>query len=305
MRQRDTGGLACGSFRSLPRRARFGGRCRFVLYPRGLCWAHGEACDASMEKALYRPVALIPVYNHAATLPAVVEAVRAAGLPCLLVDDGSEAACAAVMDGLAAHSADNGSVLLIRLAQNGGKGAAVAAGLRHALDLGYTHALQVDADGQHDFSAIARFIEASRVQPDALIGGLPVYQSDAPKSRRYGRWVMRIWVWINTLSTRIPDAMCGFRVYPLRDCIKLLNSERLGRRMDFDPEILVRLFWRAVPMRWLPVAVHYPQDGVSHFKLWRDNLLLSWMHTRLFFGMLYRAPRLVRRCVGDCAKATR
>jgi len=258
-----------------------------------------------MEKALHRPVALIPVYNHAATLPAVVEAVRAAGLPCLLVDDGSEAGCAAVMDELAAHSADSGSVLLTRLAQNGGKGAAVAVGLRRALELGYTHTLQVDADGQHDLSAIARFIEASRAQPDALIGGLPVYQSDAPKSRRYGRWVMRIWVWINTLSTSIPDAMCGFRVYPLRASVELLNSETLGRRMDFDPEILVRLFWRGVPMRWLPVRVHYPQGGVSHFNLLRDNLLLSWMHTRLFFGMLYRSPRLVRRRVGVRAKAAR
>jgi len=258
-----------------------------------------------MKDAPPRPVALIPVYNHAATLPAVVEAVRAVGLPCLLVDDGSEAGCASVMDGLVTSATAAGGVLLIRLHQNSGKGAAVAAGLRHALELGYTHALQIDADGQHDLAAIAAFVEASRAEPDALVGGLPVYAANAPKSRLYGRWVMRIWVWINTLSTRIPDAMCGFRVYPLRACVELLNSERLGRRMDFDPEILVRLFWRGVPMRWLSVAVHYPQDGVSHFKLWRDNLLLSWMHTRLFFGMLYRAPRLLRRHLGNNFKAAR
>jgi len=256
-----------------------------------------------MKDALPHPVALIPVYNHAATLPSVVEAVRAAGLPCLLVDDGSEERCAAVMDKLVADFAGKCGVSLIRLAQNGGKGAAVAAGLRRALELGYTHALQIDADGQHDFLAIPRFVKASRAQPDALIGGVPVYQADAPKSRLYGRWVMRIWVWINTLSASIPDAMCGFRVYPLRASVEVLNAETLGRRMDFDPEILVRLFWRGVPMRWLPVAVHYPQDGVSHFKLVRDNLLLSWMHTRLFFGMLYRSPRLLRRRVGNSPNA--
>jgi len=256
-----------------------------------------------MKDALHRPVALIPVYNHAATLPVVVEAVRAAGLPCLLVDDGSEAGCAAVMDKLVAASAGDGGVSLIRLARNGGKGAAVAAGLRRALELGYTHALQIDADGQHDFLAISRFVDASRAQPDTLIGGLPVYEADAPKSRLYARWVMRIWVWINTLSTSIPDAMCGFRVYPLRASVELLNAEALGRRMDFDPEILVRLFWRGVPMRWLPVTVNYPKNGISHFKLVRDNLLLSWMHTRLFWGMLWRAPRLLRRRVGNHPKA--
>jgi len=258
-----------------------------------------------MKDASPRLIALIPVYNHAATLPSVVEAVRAAGLPCLLVDDGSEVGCAAAMDELVADSFGESGVSLIRLAQNGGKGAAVAAGLRRALDLGYTHALQVDADGQHDLSSIARFIEASRKQPDALIGGIPVYAADAPKGRLYGRWVMRIWVWVNTLSTSIPDAMCGFRVYPLRASVEVLNSETLGRRMDFDPEILVRLFWRGVPMRWLPVAVHYPKNGVSHFKLVRDNLLLSWMHTRLFFGMLYRSPRLLRRRVGNHSKGPR
>jgi len=256
-----------------------------------------------MKDTLHRPVALIPVYNHAATLPAVVEAVRASGLSCLLVDDGSEAGCAAVIDELVADSAENYSVSLIRLAQNSGKGAAVAAGLRRAWELGYTHALQIDADGQHDFLAIPRFVDASRTQPAALIGGLPVYEADAPKSRLYGRWFMRIWVWINTLSVRIPDAMCGFRVYPLRVSVELLDEEFLGRRMDFDPEILVRLFWRGVPMCWLPVAVHYPEDGVSHFKLWRDNLLLSWMHTRLFFGMLWRAPRLLRRRMNSKPKA--
>jgi len=116
-----------------------------------------------------------------------------------------------------------------------------------------------------------------------------------PRGRLYGRYATHIWVWINTLSLSIRDSMCGFRVYPLASTLALLDSERVGRRMDFDSEILVRLFWRGQPMHWLPVRVHYPLDGVSHFQLWRDNWLISAMHARLFFGMLWRAPRLLWR----------
>jgi len=233
--------------------------------------------------------ALIPVYNHAETLAAVVAAVRHCGLDCLLVDDGSEPGCARLIDQLAQ---DDG-VRKTRLACNRGKGAAVHAGFLHAHALGYTHALQIDADGQHDLSAIPQFLAACQAEPHCLIGAAPVYGADAPKSRVYGRWLNRVWVWINTLSTRIPDAMCGFRVYPLGVCVELLRSEPLGQRMEFDIEILVRLAWRGVPMRWLPLRVQYPENGISHFRLWRDNLLISRMHARLFFGMLRRAPKLL------------
>jgi len=239
----------------------------------------------------HRLIVLIPVYNHAQTLPDVVAAVRACSLDCLLVDDGSDAPCARVIDQLAAAD----GVTMTRLAKNGGKGAAVRAGLAHAHAMGYTHALQIDADGQHDLSAIARFVHASRAAPEALIGGKPVYGQDAPKSRLYGRWIMRVWVWINTLSTQIPDAMCGFRVYPLAACVDIIRTEFLGQRMEFDAEILVHLMWRGVPMQWLALNVRYPEHGVSHFRLWRDNLLISAMHARLFFGMLRRAPRLLWR----------
>jgi len=237
----------------------------------------------------YRPIALIPVYNHGQTLPAVVEQVRRLGLDCLLVDDGSDMPCAWVIEQLAQQD----GVSRLRLSRNRGKGAAVRLGLLAAFARGYSHALQIDADGQHDLTVMPKFLAASQQDPDALIGGLPVYGQDAPKSRLYGRWIMRLWVWINSLSLQIPDAMCGFRVYPLASTAALLEQAALSGRMAFDPEILIRLSWRGVPMRWLKVKVDYPQGGVSHFRLWRDNALISLMHTRLFFGMLVRAPRLL------------
>jgi len=242
---------------------------------------------------MHNPCAVIPVYNHETAVPAVVDALLAAGLPCVLVDDASSPACAAVLE----HLALGDNIFLIRLAVNQGKGGAVMAGLREASRLGFTHALQVDADGQHDLRHVATFMQVSQQNPEALICGYPQYDASVPKGRLYARYLTHVWVWINSLSLQIPDSMCGFRVYPLAPSLALINSVKLGKRMDFDPEILVRLAWRNQPMRWLPTKVHYPLDGLSHFRLFHDNALISGMHTKLFFGMLLRLPSILwRRC---------
>ncbi|ARQ76565.1 glycosyl transferase [Pseudomonas fragi] len=242
---------------------------------------------------MHNPCAVIPVYNHETAVPAVVDALLAAGLPCVLVDDASSPACAAVLE----HLALGDNIFLIRLAVNQGKGGAVMAGLREASRLGFTHALQVDADGQHDLRDVATFMQVSQQNPEALICGYPQYDASVPKGRLYARYLTHVWVWINSLSLQIPDSMCGFRVYPLAPSLALINSVKLGKRMDFDPEILVRLAWRNQPMRWLPTKVHYPRDGLSHFRLFHDNALISGMHTKLFFGMLLRLPSILwRRC---------
>ncbi|POZ60247.1 glycosyltransferase family 2 protein [Chromobacterium alticapitis] len=236
--------------------------------------------------------AVVPVYNHGDAVGSVVAALRAQNLPCVLVDDGSDAYCAGVLDALAA--ADE-QVHLVRLAVNSGKGGAMIAGLRAALKLGFSHALQIDADGQHDSADIPRFLELASRQPAALICGCPLYDEDAPKSRRYGRYATHVWVWINTLSLDIADAMCGFRVYPLATTVPLFDQAKLGLRMDFDVEVLVRLSWRGMRIVNQPTRVSYPLDGVSHFQLWRDNLRISRMHAKLFFGMLPRLPLLLAR----------
>ena len=238
---------------------------------------------------MHNPCAVIPVYNHEHALPGVVGALHAAGLPCVLVDDASSPACAAVIDQLAVQPDTH----LVRLAVNQGKGGAVMAGLREAARLGFSHALQVDADGQHDLSDLPRFIDASQAAPAALICGYPQYDESVPKGRLYARYLTHVWVWINTLSLSIRDSMCGFRVYPLPATLALIDSVTLGKRMDFDTEVLVRLAWRNQPMQWLPTQVHYPLDGLSHFRLWHDNNLLQQMHAKLFFGMLLRCPQIL------------
>ncbi|MBD8185537.1 glycosyltransferase family 2 protein [Pseudomonas viridiflava] len=235
---------------------------------------------------MHKPCAIIPVFDHELAVPDVVRAVRQAGLPCVLVDDASSPACATVLQQLAQAE----QVYLVRLPVNQGKGGAVMAGFREAARLGFSHALQVDADGQHALTDIPLFLQQSREHPDALICGYPQYDESVPKGRLYARYLTHVWVWINTLSLQIRDSMCGFRLYPLAPVLKLIDSARIGRRMDFDSEILVRLSWRRQPMRWLPTRVHYPQDGLSHFRLFHDNALISKMHAKLFFGMLVRLP---------------
>ena len=159
---------------------------------------------------------------------------------------------------------------------------------------GFTHALQIDADGQHGVSDIAAICAAAAASPNNIICGQPVFETDIPKLRHSARYITLWFSWLETLSTTIRDALCGFRLYPLAATVAILDSSNPGRRMAFDPEILVRAIWAGIPLQFVPVRVRYPKDGKSHFHYFRDNLEITWMHTRLIFGMLARLPRLIR-----------
>jgi glycosyltransferase involved in cell wall biosynthesis len=247
-----------------------------------------------LSPAAFTPCAVIPVYNHEHAVGRVVEAVRAAGLPCVLVDDASSEACARELDRLAGLGPD---VLLVRLPRNLGKGGAVTAGLRAARQHGFTHALQIDADGQHALGDVGRFLAEAKAHPDQMVCGRPIFDEAMPKGRFYGRYLTHVFVWVNTLSLDIPDSMCGFRVYPLGPVLELLDHAKLGSRMDFDVEVLVRLHWRGLRMRWLPTRVSYPLDGVSHFRMVWDNVLMVRLQLKLVLGMLVRLPLLLWRKV--------
>ena len=180
------------------------------------------------------------------------------------------------------------AVRVVGHAENRGKGAAVVSGLRAAHDEGFSHALQIDADGQHDAGDIPRFLALAERNPGAVIAGQPVFDASVPTGRLIARYLTHVWIWVETLSFAIRDSMCGFRVYPLAPVIGVADRTRLGRRMDFDPEILVRLHWDGVAIMSLPTRVIYPEGGSSHFRLWLDNWLITRMHIRLVFGMLWR-----------------
>ena len=242
--------------------------------------------------ALFNPCILIPVYNHEGPLPKIVEQLAVYQLPCILVDDGSRESCAEIIRGLSSLYT---WVQAIRLDSNRGKGRAVKVGLLLAQNQGFSHAVQIDADGQHDLLDLEKFLVASRLAPDAVVIGQPIFDDSIPKLRYYARYLTHTWVHINTLSLRIRDAMCGYRVYPVDACVKLIQTTALEDRMAFDVEILVRLDWQGVPVVSIPTRVAYPQDGVSHFRGGEDNLRISLTHARLFLGMLRRMRKLLAR----------
>jgi len=231
---------------------------------------------------------VIPNYNHQAAIEKTLESLAELELHCYLVNDGSDDETRHLLISLANKYS---WITLLHHPFNRGKGAAVTTGLRAAYKDGYSHALQVDADGQHNLDDIPAMIAKAEANPKALISGLPQYDESVPKSRFYARYLTHFWVWVETLSFDIQDSMCGFRVYPLSATEKLFLSRALGERMDFDIEVLVRLHWAGVEVIHLPTQVIYPEGGISHFQgLW-DNLRISGMHTRLFFGMLKRLPQ--------------
>lgn len=239
-----------------------------------------------------RVTGVIPVYNHEHAVPAVAANLRAHGLPVVLVDDGSSESCRLALEKLSKETGDP----LVRLPVNGGKGAAVIAGLRRALELGYTHALQVDADGQHDLRDVPKFLAAAHAEPEAVICGRPIFDASIPRVRFLSRYITHVLVWLQTLSlSAVRDSMCGFRLYPLRTVLEVVDRDGVGRRMDFDVELLVKLVWRGRTLRWIDTQVSYPTDGISHFRMLYDNVRLAGMHVRLVLGMLWRSPMLIWR----------
>ncbi len=240
----------------------------------------------------FRPCLIVPVFNPGPALGRTLGALLLHRLPIFVQDDGSTEATRLELEALATAEP------LIRFGRwdrNQGKGAAVVEALRRAHAAGFTHGLQVDADGQHDPEAVGPFLVLGEAHPDAVIAGVPRYEGPVPGARRYGRWFTHAWVWLETLSFAIGDSLCGFRLYPLEAAVKLSGRVTLPRRMDFDTAILVRLHWEGLPILNAPVGVTYPADGVSHFHILKDNLRITWMHTRLVCGMLLRLPRILTR----------
>lgn len=239
-----------------------------------------------------KPWLVIPCYDHGVALAGVVASLARYELPAIVVDDGSAPETRAILADLAAAQP---WLTVHRHPENRGKGAAVVTGCRLAAEAGATHALQLDADGQHDSADVPRFLDAMAKHPDALVLGVPIFDASVPKSRLYGRQISRALVWLFTLSFDVRDPLCGFRGIPLEPALRLFDRERLGERMDFDPEFIVRLYWEGTDVVSLPTAVHYPEGGLSHFDVVWDDLRLAWLYVRLAGGAALRAPRLLAR----------
>ena len=238
---------------------------------------------------------LIPSYNPGEKVFETVKAARAHWSPVWVVVDGSNDGTAERLVEMARE--DNGLRVEV-LPENRGKGAAVLHGLDLASKMGYSHVLTMDSDGQHPANRIAGFMAASMAEPDAMILGIPVFDEHAPSLRVKGRRVSNWWANLETLWSGIGDSLFGFRVYPVEPLWSVMKGQPWMRHFDFDPEAVVRLCWRGIRPVNLEAPVRYfkkDEGGVSHFRYLRDNLLLTWMHARLFLGFLLRLPLLLVR----------
>jgi len=239
------------------------------------------------------PCAVIPHYDHIDQFRRMLPRLLEHGLPLVIVDDASPDHIYRRLERLLAEQAP--AAMLLRHAENQGKGGAVITGLKAAFDASFTHALQLDADGQHDVGEIPGFLELARAHPDSLVCGRPEFDESISALRFYSRYITLFFCRLASLSSEIQDALCGFRIYPLATVVPMLAECKLGKRMAFDPEILVRCVWAGIPLRYRSIRVCYPDDGRSHYHYFRDNLTVAWMHVRTVFGMVPRSPRLLRR----------
>lgn len=248
-----------------------------------------------MKTRSHSHLVLIPTYNTGARVLDTVREARQFWEPVWVVVDGSTDGTGATLQALAG---DSPGLHVMTLPHNQGKGAAVLHGVRAAMAAGYSHALIMDADGQHPAAKIPEFMAASIDHPDAQILGLPVFDASAPAIRVQGRKLCNAFANLETLWAGMGDTLYGFRVYPIKPLVEIMESRRFMRRFDFDPEAAVRLCWRGVRPVNIPAPVRYfrPEEGgVSHFRYLRDNTLLIRMHLRLLAEFLLRLPFIIQR----------
>ena len=232
---------------------------------------------------MYRLAIVVPIFNHAEQFKKFLPGLLKLETPIILADDGSDEG--EVLKNIARDF----SLEYLRLEKNSGKGAAFFAGLKRAAELGFSHAFQIDADGQHGLGAFEAFCEASRKNPKAIVNSLPSYDASVPPSRYYGRKFTNMWVLIETFNPKIKDAMCGFRIYPVAETLHLQKNFKF-LRMGFDIEIIVRASWAGLDIVSLPVATTYPPQGKSHFRPIRDNFFISLLHTYLCTLAILKLP---------------
>jgi len=239
----------------------------------------------------YRICAVIPCYRHVKTIEKIISGLKRHHLTLIIVDDGNSDHDKETLLAIANRYQD---IYLIHHRVNLGKGSAVISGMRKALDLNFSHVLQIDADGQHDLNDLKTILNLSRENPEALVSGAPLYDINAPRSRIIGRQITNFFVHVECLSRTIADAMIGYRVYPVQSALKAIAKMPKKPNMTFDIEIMVRMYWQRVKILFFKTKIAYPENGYSNFKA-QDNLKISLMHTKLCITMLLSLPQILYR----------
>ncbi len=221
---------------------------------------------------------IIPTYNNAGTLEKVIRGVQKVTNDIIVVNDGSTDETAEVLKKVGSWQ--------LAVGKNTGKGFALRQGFDLASELGYHYAITIDSDGQHFPEDIPKFIETIEKHPDSvIIGARDMRQEDVPGTSSFGHKFSIFWFKVET-GLKIPDVQSGFRLYPL-DKLKMIHRF-YSQKYEFEVEVLVRLAWRGVPVRSVPVRIWYAPKGerVSHFRKGRDFARTTLLNTILVFAAL-------------------
>lgn len=227
---------------------------------------------------------LIPTYNNAVFLPALLKELLACGAPLLVVNDGST-------DDTAGILAATEGITLIAFGKNRGKGAALKAGFEKALELGYDHTITMDSDSQHRVSDLAAFLEVlEKENPVLVMGSRILNQDNVPGKNRFANRFSSFWFRVET-GRRLKDTQSGFRLYPIRE---LKGMRLISGRYEYELELLVKSTWKGIPLIEVPINVYYPpgRERVSHFRPFTDFMRITLLNFLLvFLGLIYYIPR--------------
>lgn len=233
------------------------------------------------SRPAHRTAIVIPVFNHGSTLAEVVSKAKDVHKTVIIVDDGSTDLGTNMLDRLGAH--------VIRHPVNLGKGAAILSGARKARELKMTHIVTMDADGQHDPADFEHFSRMIKQYPHAiLVGKRDLKEANAPRSSRIGREISNFWLRVET-GKKLGDAQSGFRAYP----VHIFEALKLRERgFPFEIEVLVRAAWAGIALKDVNITAYYAEGKkrISHFRLFKDNVKLSRLNTRLFIRSLIPLP---------------
>lgn len=233
----------------------------------------------------WRICIIIPTYNNAKTVRNVVAETMQIGLDVLVVNDGST-------DNTAQILTEINGIEKISYPKNRGKGHALQQGFKRALEKGYDFAITIDSDGQHEPKNIRDLVAVLQAEekPIMLMGARNMDQAGVPKKSSFGNKFSSFWYWAET-GIKLRDTQTGFRAYPV-DAVN--NIHFFTNRFEFEIEVIVRLAWRGIPVKEVPVLVHYPEDRVSHFRPFADFARISILNTFLFTGaVFYHTPKRV------------
>ncbi len=231
-----------------------------------------------------RVCVLVPTYNNEQTLAQVLRDIEQYTSNIVVVNDGST-------DGTAVILEQFQHLNIVAYHPNRGKGHALKTGFRKAFELGYSHAITIDSDGQHYPSDLPAFIDAIEQQPEALIiGARNLNQENVPGKSSFGNQFSNFWFWVET-GIKLPDTQSGYRVYPLAQAGTM---KYFTRKYELEIEAPVRIAWSGVPITYIPIQVYYPPaaERVSHFRPFKDFTRISILNTFLTFtALLYIHPR--------------